>query len=244
MQCYRWRTREDGIVVVQTSAEAIEAPPILAKELVEGTAQVRGFGPAIQRWEKHCITIEDRFSVPRGWLLSMGWRESGWNLRAFRREPKPADEVVGWTGIGTHQITHPSLKRRRKTQVGTVEIDGVHKPLWQWVGGLTDEELYEPRINAEIAARYITDLITRYGLDFPQIAAAYNAGSVRRSEKNPWCMVQTAGHVSAEVAALNYYLMREQRLAAEQAEALQFSTADLLGPDFGRVTLPDPDEVG
>src|ERR1043166_5091458 len=199
---YKWRTREDGVVMVQ-AGDAAEVAPSLAPELVAGTDKIPGFAGVIDRWEALCNKVELRFNLPHGWLLATVWRESGGRVRAFRVEKN------GWTGIGLPQPTSPAVKR-----------------------GYTDEELWDPEKNLSCGARYLAEQIKHYGRDFPKVAAAYNAGSVVPTTGNPWGMVQTDGHVSAEVAALNYYLMLDTRLAAERAAALQFSEIDLLGPDF------------
>lgn len=199
-------------------------PPILADEFVKGTPKVPGFQPVIDRWEALCRSVSFTFGIPPGWLLAMVWRESGGNPRAYRleRNKDGSPRVVKGrllTGIGLLQITHPDLKR-----------------------GLTDEALYDPETNLLCGARYIVDLIARFGRDFPVIAAAFNSGGRYETDANPWGMKQTEGHVSAEVSALNYYLLRDARLEAERAAAHQFTELELLGPDFGRVTLPDDDE--
>jgi hypothetical protein len=213
---YRWRTRADGVVLVQMTPGDVEKPLLLAPELVEGTGRIAGMLSVIERWEPLATKVADTFGLPVGWILAMIWRESGGNPRAFRKEPN------GWTGIGLLQLTHPGVK-----------------------AGLTDAALYDPETNLLSGARHILRLVARYGWDFPMVSAAYNAGSVRASTENPWGMVQTGGHVSAEVSALNYYLLRGERLAAERAAAVQFSTAELLGEGFDRPAMaPDiGDEV-
>lgn len=193
---------------------AAEVAPMLAPELVAGTDKIPGFAGVISRWEPLCNKVEVRFGLPHGYLLATVWRESGGDEKAFRREPN------GWTGIGLTQPTSPGVKE-----------------------GYSDHDLWDPEKNLSCGARYLAKQIARYGKDAPKVFAAYNAGSVVPTEANPWGMVQTAGHVSAEVAALNYYLMLDWKIAAEQAAALQFGELDLIGDDFDRVTLPDEDEV-
>jgi len=213
---YRWRMREDGVVMIEESPGQAERAPMLAPELVEGTSRIPGMLGVIERWEPLAEKVSAVFAIPRGWILAMIWRESGGNPRAFRREPN------GWTGIGLLQPTSTGVK-----------------------GGLSDEALYDPETNLLCGARYIALLMRRYGHDFPKVAAAFNHGHVEASTSNPWGMVQTAGHVSSEVAALNYYLLRDERMAAERAAALQFSAIDLLGPNFDSIdpVVQDADEL-
>jgi len=158
-----------------------------------------GMDRVVSTWGQIAHAAAARWGLPATWLLSMIWRESGGNARAIRHEPN------GWTGVGLMQITHPSLK-----------------------GGLSDEAVFDPKTNVEIGARYIAkQLVTRYGQDFPKISAAFNAGSVRPSDKNEWHMVCTGNHVDAEVGAVNYQILATMAVAAN-AMAVQFDLAGLI----------------
>ncbi len=141
------------------------------------------------QWGERCRSHSIPRNIPDGWLQAMIYRESGGNQKAYRKEPN------GWTGVGLLQITHPSLKQKRWIPAEK-----------RWIGGLTDEQVFEPDMNIGIAAKYVATFIIAYGNDFPRVAAAFNAGSARPSELNPWGLVSTGSHISAEVAALNYYL--------------------------------------
>ena len=224
MNRYRWGTRDDGVIMVCLTPDTDAVAIVLEKKLIVGTEKVPGFQSTIDRWEPLCKSVSFTFGIPPGWLLAMVWRESAGNPRAFRQE-RDADGkpriVKGrlLTGIGLLQITHPDLKR-----------------------GLSDEALYDPETNLLCGARYIADLMMQHGRDFAKISAAFNAGGVYPSDRNPWNLKQTDGHVTAEVSALNFYLLQSQRKAAELAAAYQFTELELLGDDFGRITLIDEDD--
>ena len=128
-------------------------------------------------WGSLCREKGGPLGVPDGWLQAMIYRESGGNKKAFRKEPN------GWTGVGLLQITSPALKK-----------------------GKPDEVVFVPAVNIELGAAYVAYQMSRYGKDFPKVAAAFNAGSVRETGANPWGMVHTTGHVMAEVRALNTWL--------------------------------------
>lgn len=121
------------------------------------------------------------------WLIAMAYQESAFNPNAVNPEVKAGPED---DGVGLFQITNRALK-----------------------GSYTDEQLKDPQINTGIAVRYITDLAKRYGNNFPKVSAAFNAGSVRPSDKNPWGMHCTGNHISYEVAALNYTILRGVEVA-------------------------------
>lgn len=164
------------------------------------------------RWGPLCREIGGRHLLPDGWLQAMIWRESNGNPKARNHEntlDNPRDD-----GIGLMQITSKGLK-----------------------GNRTDAELFDPRVNIEIGARYISWLASLPGIkgDFPKIAAAYNAGSVQPSRQNRWGMVSTGSHIDEEVCAYNTFLwMRAERFskAAAEAQAKMFTKEELLGPDF------------
>lgn len=167
------------------------------------------------RWGDICRAASARHGLPDGWLQAMIWRESNGNPRAYNPDG----------GRGLLQITAPALK-----------------------AGKSDEQLYDPVTNIEIGAHYLAYLARRYAdpdgrFNFPKASAAFNAGSVRESSQNPWGMVQTTGHVSSEVAALNTWLSRS--LSAEQKAQVLASvwlTSDAATDDFAAGSpLPDDD---
>jgi hypothetical protein len=221
-----WRTREDGAIVTW------DLPSGPEKLIMLPADQRQAFDAGEAHYRELNEAAERKHGLPRGWLPAMQRQESGFNARAYRVERKkdgtPIYDKHGrlLTGVGLMQITNGELK-------------GMH----------TDEELFDPSLNIEIGARYIAFLMSKYGDDFPTIAAAYNAGSPRKPEpghENPWDLHQTAGHVSNEVAALNYFLAREQ-LHQEQElvylEEVAVSREFDLRPDVTTLPPPHPDPL-
>jgi hypothetical protein len=136
----------------------------------------------ITRWEQLAETHAIRVGIPRGWILAMIWRESGGNPNA--RNPEGTADPSN-DGIGLLQLTSSGFKI-----------------------GHTDSELMNPDLNLRIGTDYIASLARRYQHDFPRVSAAFNAGSVRPSDANPFGMYTTGNHIEAEIAALDYYLTR------------------------------------
>lgn len=174
------------MVITEPPAFVDERAPVLDAERAKLVAEIE------TRWGAICQEKAKTFNIPDGWLQAMIYRESGGNPLAINREPN------GWTGIGLLQITHPSLKGAQR-----VTIDGKVK----WVNPRPDSEFYYPPTNLHVGAKYVKELISRYGRDFPKVAAAFNAGSVMESQQNPWGMVSSGNHISEEVAALNTWLL-------------------------------------
>jgi hypothetical protein len=164
------------------------------------------------RWGDPCRRIGGRYGLRDGRLQAMIFRESGGNEHARSDDG----------GVGLGQITSRQLK-----------------------GGFTDEQLEDPELNLEIMAKYVAHLTKIYGDDFPLISAAYNAGSVHppyRGFENPWGLHCTRGHITAEVSALNYFLLRPLP-AADRSEILAMvfsSNDDFLRHDLERGSTERP----
>ncbi len=192
-----WRTDENGLVRVRDDG-GDEFTPTL-----RDPKQVAIVEHGIARFGELFRAVGGTYSVPWEWMIGHAYRESGFNPHALRHEPN------GWTGVGLFQPTHPSVK-----------------------GGLTDEQLYDPQTNATVAARHIANLMHRSECrvdgvpDFVRVSAAYNAGSCRPDASNRWNLHVTPGHIDAEVAAVNYTVLRGlEEVQREAANALDIGMA-------------------
>jgi hypothetical protein len=70
-----------------------------------------------------------------------------------------------------------------------------------------------PWFSFDVGTRYMASSYQRgqHHRDPPKIAAAYNAGSIRKSFKNRWRMVSTGNHIDRFVSAYNAYRVWEAR---------------------------------
>lgn len=170
--------------------------------------QAADFDAGCDRWGGLAERAATRWGLRPVWLLAMWWQESRFNPRAIRREPN------GWTGVGLGQPTHPSVK-----------------------GNLTDAQLMDPEVNAEVTARHVATLVKRYGDDFPRVSAAYNAGSARhdtRTPPNEYDLYCYGNHVQAETCAANRAILRRR---AEEAQL----RGEVLASQFDLVPLARDD---
>jgi hypothetical protein len=203
---YTWRKRDDGVIVVR---EGTGPEQILTLS-----------GPAADlmdrveaQWGDLCRKVAPRYGIRDGVCQSMIRQESRGNAKARNPEKKP---TIDDDGVGLMQITNAALK-----------------------SGHTDAQLEDPEVNITIGCSYLAELYRRYGDDFPKIAAAYNAGGIYRPRpgfENPWGMHSSPGHITSEVSALNYYLLRPLP-EADRASilALVFQTeTEFLMHDFAR----------
>lgn len=222
-----WRKNEYGMIVVWDLPNGAETAPMLDASAWSGVKAVE------EKWGELCREIGGRHQLPDGWLQAMIWRESAGNARAFRVERDKAGNAVmvngrALTGVGLMQITSPALKKNR-----------------------TDTELFDPALNIELGARYISELASRPeckgsdgAADFARVTASFNAGSVRGTNLNRWGMVSTGNHIDQEVRALNtwtYLKLEGANFYASQALAKQFSAAELLGDSFDQPAGLDDD---
>lgn len=148
-------------------------------------------------WQVAVKTSERWTQVPPEWLIAMEWQESR-NPYVCARNPEklpgPEDD-----GVGPLQITNKGLK-----------------------AGYTDAQLCDPATNYDIGARYIQRVLiplvetkTQTQADFPRVSAAFNSGGVYPSGANEWGLRCTGNHVDAEVAALNYLLLKQAAFEGE-----------------------------
>lgn len=84
----------------------------------------------------------------------------------------------GTTGYGLMQLTSSAAR------------DGVGPP-----------QILDPETNVRLGVQFIAKHCNK--TDLPRCAASFNAGSVRHSDKSPWGMVETPGHVTSVVQAAN-----------------------------------------
>jgi hypothetical protein len=211
---YTWRTRDDGVIAVRESPDGPETVLTLSGPNAEQLERVEA------QWGDLCRRLGARHALPDGWLQAMIWRESGGHPKARNPESQPGTDD---DGVGLMQITAAALK-----------------------AGHTDAELEDPYTNVEIGAAFVAALAKRYGWDFPRVSAAYNAGSVRKplpGFENPWAMHCTAGHITAEVSALNYYLLRPTLSEPEKQAVLSLVFAtneEIARHDFERGATEPP----
>lgn len=216
---YTWRTDPVTALVRVRDDGGEDFTPTLKGD---GAAKVDG---GIARFGMGFRLKGETYGVDWRWLIAMAYRESGFNPRAFRQE-RHADAdrtpIISpggrpLTGCGLFQVTHPSLK-----------------------GSYSDEQLFDTDLNTIIAARHIGNLMRRDECrvndapDFVRVAAAFNAGSVRPSSANKWGFVVTGSHLDAEVAALNYAILRgleESQRVEANVVAHPFDLRELVGDD-------------
>lgn len=217
---YQWTTElPSGLIVVTKEDGSQFVPTLTAARAVNMDRVYDRWGPMVRR-------LSNAYGLPRWqWGAAMIYQESLGNERAFRQE-RHAD--------GTPIVSQPS--GRPLTGVGLMQITSEALK-----GHYTDEQLYDPELNIRIGLSYIRNLYNRYGDDFPKLSAAFNAGSVRPSDKNPWGMYCYGSHVDSEVSAMNYAILRE--LDEHQVPMpLLIDMVDLArtADDAARENEPDP----
>jgi hypothetical protein len=159
------------------------------KTLADGTLEVNGRVPSLggasaklfdtqcARWLDVARRMGAIYRVPWYWILGMIYRESGGNPAAIAPDG----------GLGLMQITSTAAK-----------------------AGHTDQEVLDPATNVQLGARLIAAQ-RRAGDTIVEAASKFNAGAEgtgapHPSSVSPWGYRETAGHISAVVAAANYAL--------------------------------------
>lgn len=179
MKLYKWRTREDGAIVVQEAGDATDRVLTLSGPNAEGMEHVEA------RWGDLCRILGAKHGLPDGWLQAMIWRESGGNPKARNPERKPGSED---DGVGLGQITSAALK-------------GGHSDA-ELEDPVVNVDIMAGYI-AALAKRYGWDFPkVAAAYNAGSVHAPY------KGFENPWNMHCSPGHITAEVSALNYFKLR------------------------------------
>lgn len=133
------------------------------------------YGDSIRRWA-------DRYNISRASLLATAITESGCT--------NPAGSSDGLSS-GPTQVTATTCRAVTGLSTSTCRTR-MHT---------------NPDFSFEVAARYMASSyqLNQHHNDPPKVAAAYNAGSIRRSSANRWHMVVTGNHIDRFVSAYNAY---------------------------------------
>jgi hypothetical protein len=136
-----------------------------------------------QRYGDLCLAAARQYGVPVELIIATIATESGGDPNARRAEPRINDESVGLM----------------QTLVGTARDATGRK-------NLRGDDLLDPRTSIEAGTAYIAQQRSSTWFDPPRVAAAYNAGSLRRddADANRWKLVcfprGTGKHIDKFVA--------------------------------------------
>jgi hypothetical protein len=93
MNRYTWRTREDGMILIQDVPGAVERAPTLTAEYAVVMDKVE------ETWGGMCRIYGEAYGLPDGWLQAMIFQESRGNPDARNPEgtTDPRDDGLGRT---------------------------------------------------------------------------------------------------------------------------------------------------
>ena len=153
-----------------------------------GSARFQQMEQTWANWSGLILDNSTRNDIPPQWILSVMCQETGpWSDDPSRQ----ASIVSADGGVGLMQITDPSLGN--------------------------PQEMLDPQTNVAVGSAFLGRLARARGGELPEIAASYNAGSVRcGSTGNPWGMVMTGDYVGNVIrwnnTAVMYLSMRRPHL--------------------------------
>ncbi|MGK7870571.1 peptidoglycan-binding protein [Falsiroseomonas sp. E2-1-a20] len=157
-------------------------------------------------YQQEMTTVLREIQVPAELVVATICTESSGKPRALRFEPG-CDRLV--------PARTPSRVSAGLTQtLLSTAREALDRP------GLTLDDLYTPEISIQAGAAYMWNQGRRTGFDPPLVAAAYNAGSLRRNDgaANHWKLTQypidTAQHVDNFCRFFNAAMQDDSKLAA------------------------------
>ena len=117
------------------------------------------------------------FSLPPGLLGSICFTESRHNPRAFHKD----DGIENSVGLCQLHVSTAKMMGFKGKETG----------------------LYDPKVNAHYAGKYLAHQLKRYGGDTRKAVAAYNAGTYRTNPKGEIMNRKYVSKVFAQWAATN-----------------------------------------
>jgi soluble lytic murein transglycosylase-like protein len=153
-----------------------------------------------QRYGADCLASAKNYGVPVELIVATIATESGGDPNARRAEPQIGDESVGLM---------QTLSKTAGSALG--------RP------NLRADDLMDPRLSIEAGTAYIAQQRTSTHFDPPLVAAAYNAGSLRRdpAEANQWKLVCFPLGTGRHVDTFTAWFGDAMRVSAEDGWATQ-----------------------
>jgi soluble lytic murein transglycosylase-like protein len=132
-----------------------------------GSARFRQMEQTWANWKGLILDGARDNGIPPQWILAIMCQETG----PWSDDPHEQASIVSFDGgVGLMQITDKSLG--------------------------DPHAMLDPATNVAVGSAFLGRLADKLGGEFPEIAASYNAGSVRcGAAGNPWGMVMTGDYV-------------------------------------------------
>lgn len=205
---FRWRTGMSGRILVPASAKDIVSADVRktfpfewlvvprqvseAEGVTEDEVAIEATDAVkcVERWTSLACAVSAEKAIMPSWVMAMIYAESRGNEKAEAPDG-------GW---GLMQITSPAYKK-----------------------GYTKAQVFDPATNLRIGARIISSHFP-VTVELPVIASCYNAGApafgrAHPSEKSPWGMRETRGHITRVCAAHNAIVRMFEKMGVSDERA-------------------------
>jgi soluble lytic murein transglycosylase-like protein len=172
-----------------------------------GTARFEQLRQTWVNWAPLILDGASANGIPPQWILAIMCQETG----PWSDDPHRQATIVSFDGgVGLMQITDKSLGN--------------------------PQDMLDPQTNVAVGSAFLGRLAREHDGQLPEIAASYNAGSVRcGSTSNPWGMVMTGDYVGNVIrwnnTAVMYLSLRRPHLVLglSLAAAGLYAAAAVLG---------------
>ena len=144
-----------------------------------GSARFQQLQESWANWSGLILDNASANGIPPQWILAVICQETG----PWSGDPhEQATKVSFDGGVGLMQITDPSLG--------------------------DPQAMLDPANNVAVGSAFLGRLARQYDFQLPEVAASYNAGSVRcGATGNPWGMVMTGDYVGGVIRFQNTAVM-------------------------------------
>ena len=141
----------------------------------------------------HAITASSaRFGVPREWIMGMIAIEATRLNRTKHFNPQCVREEPGYeSDEATPHRVSPGLMQ---TLISTADGENRRTHVFMTLDGSTHQKitramLFQPERSIALGASYMARQIERYGPSSLKVCAAYNAGSLKKTDRNEFRML-------------------------------------------------------
>ena len=194
-----WHNYKNGSIWWRVTPEGVE---IKGKGYVKNSSFTKRAEEIWQHHREPIVAALKKYRVPVPVIIATISTESSGNSRAYRYEPAFYDNYIKNKKLWKNNPYYNEPKRI-SASYGLMQI--LYTTAYDVGFRGKPEDLYDPETNIDAGAAYIASSfqVKNHGWDPPKIACAYNAGSVRPTNKNSWGMFFHPGHLNRWIPSYN-----------------------------------------
>ncbi len=194
-----WHNYRNGSIWWRVTAKGIE---IKGKGLLKNWKYNKRSADIWKKFKEPILKASKKHGVPVPVIIATISTESSGEPESYRHEPGFYRRYIKGK---TQWKKNPYYKESKRISASYGLMQIMYTTAYSVGFRGEPEDLYDPERNIDAGAAYIASSFQRkqHGWDPPKIACAYNAGSVRATNKNSWGMFHHPGHLDRWIPSYN-----------------------------------------